>query len=180
MAGIALVQILNMHHFESGLVHFMLRVEIRVCRQAGGCHFAHNRRMRKPSAPGIGEDVDLNLSHTARKLVRKRSMMIVEAPQCLGILHLHVLSLAGRKPLVVAVVRSDHLDLVHTHNLILCRLCGMLRHCRVANREPDHASDNLYCISQGHLHLESDFSSRQEEHLSMKNVHVKLIFGCYV
>ena len=75
--------------------------------------------MCKPSAVGVRKNIDLNLSDTTGKLISQRRMMVVETPQSLGILDLQVLPLAGRESGVVAIMRTDHLDLIQVDQLVL-------------------------------------------------------------
>ena len=127
MAGAPFVEILNMHHLKAGLVHLMLRIEVRVRRQSCRRNVTNNRRMSKSSALWVREDIDLNLSHTTGELLSQRRMMVVQASQSFGILHLHVLPFTRRKSGVIAVVRANYLDLIQVNDFVLRRLRIMLR-----------------------------------------------------
>ena len=82
VAAYSLIQILDMHHLESRLLHLMLRVEVRVRRQARSRDHLHDRRMCKPSPPlRVVVDIDLHLAHSARKLVTDRRVFVVETAQ---------------------------------------------------------------------------------------------------
>src|SRR5437763_5083539 len=61
VAGAPLVDILDVHHLKSWLIHLMLRIEVRVCRQSRCRHAANNCWMSKPPALGVGKNIDLNL-----------------------------------------------------------------------------------------------------------------------
>ncbi len=104
MAGAPLVHALNVHHLEAWLIHLMLRIKVWVGGQARCRYSLNNCWMGKSTALGIGKDVDLNLPHATGELISQRSMMIVQAAKRLGVLHLHVLSLAWRKSSVIAIV----------------------------------------------------------------------------
>ena len=69
MAGASLVEVLNVHHFEAGLVHLMLWIKVRICRQTRCCDSLHDGWMSESATLGVGKDVDLHLSHAAGELI---------------------------------------------------------------------------------------------------------------
>ena len=69
--------------------------------------------MREASAFGVGEDVDLQLAHAPVELLRQGQVIIIQRGGELGIALFERGEDGRRDPLLIAVVRADHLDVVH-------------------------------------------------------------------
>ena len=113
--GAAIVHVRNVHHLEAGLPHDAQGVEGRILRQPGLRHQARARRIRVAAAARIGENVQFNLPHARRELRVERSVPVLQATQLIRLGSLPQFGLAGRDAGVIAVVRADHLDLVHAY-----------------------------------------------------------------
>ena len=91
----------------------------RIGRQTLLLRQLNNPRMRVLATLRIGDHIDLNLPHATIKLRRQRSVLVLQRVIRLRIMLLQKLRLARRKPQVVAVMRSNHLDLVEMNNFVL-------------------------------------------------------------
>src|SRR6266851_7555077 len=63
-------------------------------------------------ALAIGVDIKLNLAHTAIELLRKRLMLVVKTFVSVCVLGLPDLAFGGRDTGVIAVMRTDDLNLI--------------------------------------------------------------------
>ncbi len=79
VACASLVDPLHMHHFEAGLLHLMLRVEIWIGWKPGFRCGIVDWKMRISPTLRVGEDIDLDLSHSSTKLIRQRSVAVVQS-----------------------------------------------------------------------------------------------------
>ena len=97
-----------MHDLEAGLSEDALRIE--------GCSPALVQRgaegMGEAAALGVAEDVELHLTDPVVELGRQIGVAVIEPFEGLGVDLLQQLGDAGGQAGVIAVVRSDHLDLV--------------------------------------------------------------------
>ena len=85
--------------------------------------------MRIPSSLAVGKDVEFDLTHATVELLRERGMVVIEAFKGLGILLLPKDALTGSNAGVIAVVRSDHLDLVQLETPAAIRLLAIDHRC---------------------------------------------------
>jgi hypothetical protein len=111
VAGAALVDIHDVHHFEAGLVHLVLRIEAGIGRKSRFCNFADDGWMRVAATL-------LNLTDASGQLIGQGSMSIIERAHRLRVL-LDELAFAGGDARVVAVMTPDHLNLIDTQRSIL-------------------------------------------------------------
>ena len=112
LAGAAVVDVLNVHDFEAGLVHDSVGVEVGIRRKFCGSDGRRAGRVGVKAAFGVGIDVEFDLADPAVELLRKRLVLVVETFVRVGILRLPELTLVGRNAGVIAVVGSDDLNLV--------------------------------------------------------------------
>src|ERR1700761_6229384 len=94
--------------------------------------------MRVETALGIGVDIKLNLAHAAVDLLCQRLVLIVETFVGVGVLRLPEFRFTRRDARVIAVVRSDHLNLI---DLQRCAVWGLreaccAKECRTHNCRP--------------------------------------------
>ena len=114
-----MIEVHHVHDLEARLIHFVVRIEVGVSRQARCSYFFNDGGMGIAATFGIGIDIDLELAHPARELISERRMSVVELAHCLGVHLLDQLALAGRKASVIAVVRPNHLDLIDVDEFVL-------------------------------------------------------------
>src|SRR5581483_551577 len=111
----AVVHVLNMHHLESRPGHHVRGIECKVWRQLRCGYLFRSVRMRVAAAFGVSKYIKLELPHACIQLRGKRWMRVLEGGVQLRILLLPQLRLTRRNSCMVAVVRADHLDLIHLH-----------------------------------------------------------------
>ena len=68
--------------------------------------------MGESSALTVGKNIELDLAYAAIKLLRERFVLVIEAREGIGPCRLPYPGFARRNAGVIAVVRSDHLDLI--------------------------------------------------------------------
>src|ERR1039458_4260638 len=112
LAGAAVIDILHVHHFEAGLGHDAVWIEIRIGRQLRSGNHRRTRRMRVETAFDVGIYIKLDLANAAIELLIERLMPIVQAVERARILLLPQPCCTGGKAGVITVVRPDDLDLV--------------------------------------------------------------------
>src|SRR6185437_12877411 len=76
-------------------------------------------------------------------------MMIVEAMQAVGTLQFHQLPRARRKSCMIAVVRSNYLNLIYMNPLVLLSRSHLLRWCKSTHGKYRRSQRNLHA-SIGH------------------------------
>ena len=84
MADDPLVEILDVHDFETRLVHLVIGIEVRVGGETGGGDLVHDSWMGEAATLLVDEDINFDLANAAGKLVGERCMVVVETAEGFG------------------------------------------------------------------------------------------------
>ena len=105
-----------MDNFEAGFIHLVIRIKIRVRRKSSLFRQLDDLRMSESAAVGVLDDIDLQLSYPAIQLRSERGVAILQGVVFARIVTAGEVFLARRKAEVVAVMRTDYLDLVQVNS----------------------------------------------------------------
>ena len=94
--------------------------------------------MGEAPALGIGEDVDLQLAHAPVELLRQRQVSVIERGGEFGIAAFEFGEDRRCNPLLIAVVRTDDLDVVHPQRALRGRSGGGRKDHRRAKEQRFH------------------------------------------
>ena len=124
LAVAAVVDILHVHDLEARLIHDVVRIEGRIRRQP--CRFNHVRTVgvRVLAALAVSIDVELNLADAAVKLLGEGLMLIVESFERIRIFCQPDLHLVWRDAGMIAIVRTNDLNLIDVKLAIALRWRG--------------------------------------------------------
>src|ERR1700730_12886121 len=116
-----------MHHLEPGSAHHPIGIEVRIRRKLRGSNPRWPGGMRIEPTLRVSVNIKLNLTDTAIERLRQRLMLVVKALVSVRILRLPDLAFVRRNAGVIAVVRTDDLNLIEFQ-------------CAVSSLSPDHGN----------------------------------------